>query len=172
MLEKIYIQNTESGAIFNEDRTHRYTLWRRFKPGAKLENMIAFICLNPSTADETKNDPTVTRCINRAKEYGYDGFIMLNAFSYRATDPNEMKAQGVNASGDPENMTAILWTAKRVGMTVCGWSNHCQFRNRSRDLRHMLIKHAIPAHHLSLNKTGEPKHPLYIGYDHKPERWF
>ena len=172
MLEKIYIQNTENGATFSEDRRHRYTLWRRFKPDAKLENMIAFICLNPSTADETKNDPTVTRCINRAKEYGFDGFVMLNAFSYRATNPKDMKDQGYAAIGDPENTKAILWTAERVGRVVCAWGNHCSFMNRSFNLHTWLQTTKKSIYRLPLNKTGEPKHPLYVGYDHKPERWF
>jgi sec-independent protein translocase protein TatC len=35
-----------------------------------------FIGLNPSTADEVKNDPTVRRCINFAITWGYGGLII------------------------------------------------------------------------------------------------
>lgn len=47
-----------------------------------------FIGLNPSTADESKDDPTIRRCIRFAKDWGYGGLLMMNAFAFRATDPN------------------------------------------------------------------------------------
>ena len=50
------------------------------------------IGLNPSTADEVTDDPTVRRCINYAKAWGYAGLCMTNLFAYRATDPVVMKA--------------------------------------------------------------------------------
>lgn len=167
-----YIGDAANGATFNDTRTHRYTLWRRFEPAAPVERMAAFICLNPSTADETANDPTVTRCINYSRKWGYDGFIMLNAFAYRATDPNDMKAQGVHAAGDPENSQAIIDTAKRAGLVVCAWGNHGAFRKRSRDLTYLLMKNGIEVYYLSLNKTGEPKHPLYLRGDLEPVKWW
>ena len=52
-----------SGACFSNDRIYRYSLWRRWDNGPTLN----FICLNPSTADETRNDPTVTRLERRAR---------------------------------------------------------------------------------------------------------
>jgi hypothetical protein len=78
-----------SDAVFSEDRFYRYLLrriWDSDKP------MIAFIGLNPSTADEINNDPTITRCITRAHDSGYGGIYMLNLFAFRATDPKVMKA--------------------------------------------------------------------------------
>lgn len=56
-----------SNAEFNKDRTHRYALQRKWGKG---ERHILFIGLNPSRADETFNDPTITRCINFAKDWG------------------------------------------------------------------------------------------------------
>ena len=76
-------------AVFSPCRTYRYALsrvWAADKPYA------LFIGLNPSTADETLDDPTIRRCIDFAKRWGYGGLVMANLFAYRATEPSEMKA--------------------------------------------------------------------------------
>ena len=75
-------------AVFSPCRTYRYALsrvWAADKPYA------LFIGLNPSTADETLDDPTIRRCIDFAKRWGYGGLVMANLFAYRATDPAVMK---------------------------------------------------------------------------------
>ncbi|WP_368188730.1 DUF1643 domain-containing protein [Aeromonas sp. R7-3] len=75
-------------AVFSPCRTYRYALsrvWATDKPYA------LFIGLNPSTADETLDDPTIRRCIDFAKRRGYGGLVMANLFAYRATDPEVMK---------------------------------------------------------------------------------
>jgi hypothetical protein len=51
-----------------------------------------FIGLNPSTADEKEDDPTIKRCINYSKKWGYGGLCMVNLFAFRATDPSDLKA--------------------------------------------------------------------------------
>lgn len=99
---------------------HRYTLWRRFKESAPLSRMVAFIGLNPSTATPEKLDPTVSKCEHWAKAWGFDGFVMLNLFSYRATEPEEMKAAPDDTISEwVLNRKAIEWVTTRVNKTVC-----------------------------------------------------
>lgn len=52
-----------------------------------------FIGLSPSTADETGPDPTVSRCTAFAKAFDCGHLVMMNLFSSRATDPQNMKAE-------------------------------------------------------------------------------
>jgi len=78
-----------SGATFSTDRVYRYALWRVWD--AALPSFVV-IGLNPSTADETENDPTIRRCIGFAKREGCGGLVMLNLFAVRATDPRVMMA--------------------------------------------------------------------------------
>lgn len=150
-----------SGLVEIDD--HRYTLWRRFTPGAPLSRMVAFIGLNPSTATPEKLDPTVSKCEHWAKAWGFDGFVMLNLFSYRATEPEEMKAAYVNTGIEwVKNIDAVLSVCECAGLVVCCWGNHGRWNNMADDLHGAFAINSISTlHALAINKTGEPKHPLY-----------
>lgn len=50
--------------------------------------------LNPSTADENVDDPTIRRCINFAKDWGYGGMYVGNLFAFRTAYPKELKEAG------------------------------------------------------------------------------
>ncbi len=106
----------ERSAKFSNDRKYRYELWRRWKPGGEYA---AFICLNPSTADETADDPTVRRCIDYSQRWGYHAFCMLNLFAFRATDPRVMKA--AIAPVGAFNDEAIRRVADGAGIVVAAW---------------------------------------------------
>jgi hypothetical protein len=174
------VLDTPEGAAFAPGRNWRYTLWRRWKwPDSgtimsgiparndELNRMVAFIGLNPSTADEFKNDPTVTRCINFAKAWGYDGMIMLNLFAWRDTDPEKMKKATMPVGS--RNDGVIQYLVQRVGKTIACWGNHGSYENRSCFVAD--LARSIPIDHLGLNKSGQPKHPLYIPASTKPELW-
>lgn len=78
----------KKSAILSDDRKYRYSLSRVWD---ESKNKVMFIGLNPSTADETEDDPTIRRCINFAKSWGYVGLEMTNLFAFRATAPKDMK---------------------------------------------------------------------------------
>ncbi|MDA8965892.1 DUF1643 domain-containing protein, partial [Pseudomonadales bacterium] len=86
----------ETSADFSPCRTYRYALWRTWD---KTEPYVLFLGLNPSTADETENDPTITRCIDFAKQLGFGGLCMANLFAFRATQPKDLK-QAKDPVGD------------------------------------------------------------------------
>jgi hypothetical protein len=123
---------------------------------------IAFVGLNPSTADEVKNDPTVTRCINYAQRWGYGGMWMLNLFAYRATDPNIMKAQADPVG--PENDRSILEVYSQARLSIACWGTHGAHRDRGRQV----IAQLPALHCLGITKAGYPKHPLYLHRDLVP----
>ena len=78
-----------------------------------------FVGLNPSTADETNDDPTIRRCIAFAREWGYARLHMANLFAFRATEPRDM----MNASDPigPENDKHLLTLANDSILTVAAW---------------------------------------------------
>lgn len=152
-----YVGGGTSGATFDDDTRYRYTLFRRWDVNAEYRDMVAFVGLNPSTADAIKNDPTVTRCINFAKSWGFGGMIMLNLFAFRATDPNDMKA-AVDPVGQ-HNDEALRIVSFHARQTICCWGTHGVYRDRERRVREILLGEC---YHLGLTKDGHPKHPLYL----------
>ena len=149
--------NLLSGATFSECRTWRYQLWRIWNQNKTLMNVIG---LNPSTADETKDDPTIRRCIGFAKAWGYSGLYMTNLFAFRATLPSDMK-RAVDPIG-PENDRWIRETAEKCGLVVAAWGVHGSFQKRD-----AVICEMIPNLHVFrlTAKTRVPEHPLYLPGD-------
>lgn len=162
----IFIENTNCGAMFSQCRAYRYTLWRRWVDDCPLSRMVAFIGLNPSTADESVNDPTVTRCINFARSWGYDGMVMLNLFAFRATDPKVMKAHAepIGSSNDD----AIRDVASEIAEVVFAWGNHGLYKGRGDHVAEMVgqldgvTQVGVYSSHLGLTGSLQPKHPLYL----------
>lgn len=86
------------GADFSPCGAYRYTLHRTWNEALPP---VAFLMLNPSTADATANDPTVERCERRAREWGWGGLAGI-----------ELAALRVNASGTPAHplyLSYKLW---------------------------------------------------------------
>ena len=139
-------------AKLSECRKYRYALWRTWD---NSKPYVMFVGLNPSIADEVSDDPTLTRCINFAKLWGYGGVCMANLFAFRATEPSDMKL-----AQDPigkENNQWLEKLAESAGLVVAAWGNDGSFLNRSTQVKELLPN----LHCLKMNKSGEPAHPLY-----------
>ena len=141
--------------IFSDDRIFRYALWREWD----LLNFryCVIIGLNPSTADENLDDPTIRRCIGFAKAWGYGAMCIGNLFAFRATDPKQM----MDASDPvgPDNDHYLRTMCKDAGLVVVAWGNHGQHMDRARKVVQILRK---PMSCFGLTKSGSPCHPLYL----------
>jgi len=158
--------DADSVAVYSRCEKFRYSLtrvWHR-----EGENIL-FVMLNPSTATELQNDPTVERCERRARALGFGSFEVCNIFAWRATDPKEMRAQADPVG--PRNDEFILEAAKRADAIVCAWGAHGEHRGRGDEVERILRRSGQELKHLGLTKAGHPKHPLYIGYRVQPMRW-
>lgn len=140
-------------AIFSEDRQYRYVLWRIWDNTKPLVN---FIGLNPSTADETKDDPTMRRCASFAKSWGYGGFFMTNLFSFKATKPEDLKKAPDPIGKDTDKW--ILEIEKKVEKVIFVWGVNGIYLNRDIEIKKIITK----GHFIELSKDGHPKHPLYL----------
>lgn len=150
-------------AVFSECCKYRYSLTREWDRDKKK---VLFLLLNPSTADESKNDPTIRRCINYAKDWGYGGLYIGNIFAFRATDPLVMKKQSDPIG--PLNNGFILYLHKQAAITVAGWGSNGSFLDREAYIKR-LLKNNI--YYLKLTKDRHPGHPLYLKKDLKPIRY-
>lgn len=152
-----------SGAIFSTCRRYRYALWRTWD--TKLP-VCMFLMLNPSTADEDKNDPTISRCVKRSVLMGYGGLHVGNIFAWRSTDP-----KGLLKADDPvgpDNDRHILEAAGKAGVVICGYGTHGALNRRGEKVLGMLYGAGVTPQALKINSDGSPGHPLYVGYDVKP----
>ena len=143
----------KSSALFSECRTYRYALWRVWDESL---DSIVFIGLNPSTADESHNDPTISRCINFARKWGYGGLCMANLFAYRATQPRIMML--ADDPIGPENDQILFDLVSKAHVVIAAWGNHGSFMGRSVQISKSIYNLKC----LGINKSGEPSHPLYL----------
>lgn len=140
-------------AAFSPCRRFRYSLSRVWNPEAPT---VMFVGLNPSTADEREDDPTVRRCIGFARRWNCGGLILVNLFAYRSSHPASLfKADDPIG---PANDTYILASARAAGRTVLAWGTKGYFLDRDQHVLSLLPA----AHCLGITKEGHPKHPLYL----------
>ena len=145
-------------ATFSDCRKYRYALSRTWNGKKKT---ILFIGLNPSTADEKVDDPTIRRCINYAQNWGYGSLLMVNLFAYRATMPTELK-NVKNPIGN-DNDLHIIELSKKADLAVAAWGNEGSHLNRDKEVKKLIPNLMC----LKINKSGQPAHPLYQKKDLK-----
>ena len=127
-----------------------------------------FVCLNPSTATETEDDPTVRRCIGFARSLGYSRLTVCNIFALRSTNPKALYDHPDPAG--PENLEHIEREAVRHELLVAAWGNHGELRGQGTNVMKLLRVLADAVSVLGLNATGQPTHPLYLRADTQPMR--
>ncbi len=155
-----------STAIYSDCEKYRYSLTRIWNPAGRKA---LFVMLNPSTATEVQNDPTVERCERRARTLGFGAFQVTNIFAWRDTDPRKMRASSDPVG--PENDAAILDGVEWADQVIAAWGTHGAHLERGPAVEDLLRGTGRPLFHLGLTKDGHPKHPLYIAYTQQPEPW-
>jgi len=144
--------------IFSPCRRYRYTLSRSINTGGK---QVLFVMLNPSTADEVQNDPTIRRCIRFAQREGGSILNVVNLFAWRSTDPGVL-GEVLDPIG-PDNDRHIVEAATKSSLIVCAWGVHGAFMQRGKAVQQLLADR--PLYALGFTKDGAPRHPLYVKGD-------
>jgi hypothetical protein len=121
-----------------------------------------FVGLNPSTANEQEDDPTVRRCIGFARNWNFGGLILVNLFAYRSTDPTRL-FEADDPIG-PANDRCILASAVAAERVILAWGTRGGLINRD---QHVLSFLPV-AYCLGTTKDGHPKHPLYLPGNTRP----
>lgn len=167
MITRTHVKgDAPSTAIYSPCEKYRYSLTRVWDDAGRRVN---FIMLNPSTATEVQNDPTVERCERRARALGYGSFAVTNIFAWRDTDPKAMRAAPDPVG--PGNDAAILDRAAWADDLIAAWGTHGAHLDRGAQVSELLHGAAKPLFHLGLSKAGHPRHPLYLPYTQVPEPW-
>jgi hypothetical protein len=144
-------------ALFDPTGRYRYALERRWAPGGRR---LAFILLNPSTADGERDDPTVRRCIGFARRWGFSSLEVVNLFALRATQPAALR--GAADPVGPENDGHLLAAAGRADRVVLAWGIHGKWRGREGEVLRLLRESRRGLSCLGLTREGHPRHVLYL----------
>lgn len=162
MITVTLFDEVDQQAIFSPCGTYRYLLRRDWDDG----RCIAWLMLNPSTADATKNDPTIRRCIEFSKRWGYARLIVVNLFALRSTDPRQL-ARNTDPVG-PENDFYLKMAFEESREVVCAWGCQQHLTNPLLKERPRKATKLIPKFHpavcLGFRKDGSPRHPLMVPY--------
>lgn len=121
------------------------------------------IGLNPSTADEVIDDPTLRRCTGYASAWGFGSLYVCNLFAYRATNPRVLRT--CSDPVGPENDRWIARVENLADLVLAGWGNEGNYLGRDQSVLKGLSK---PVYCLAKNQNGAPKHPLYCRKDIQP----
>ena len=152
-------QFMERAAIISPCGRYRYSLQRRWRSdGAEL----LWLLLNPSVADENKDDPTMIRCIRFADRWGYGAIRVINLFALRATNPKSLYT--ADAPVGPDNDRAIIQALGGTEASVCAWGNHGRLHGRGAEVMDLLVRHGCKPRIFRLTRRGEPMHLLYLSY--------
>ena len=137
----------------------------RFVLGINGYNPLICFGINPSTATPVKTDPTINRVQNFAENNGFDGYIMLNLYPQRATEPKNIDTQR-NVALHQENVWQIIRILEKGPRTIlAGWGSLIEERPFFIDCLYEIVLKISDCHYwvsLGLSKDGHPRHPLYI----------
>jgi hypothetical protein len=125
--------------------------------------------LNPSTASELTDDPTIARCRRIAARAHYANLLVWNLFAFRATLPAELK-RAADLTG-PDNDAAIALALGLCRRTIAAWGNHGAHRGRAAAVLGQCAASGSEPAVLGLTRQGHPRHPLYLSVSVRPGRW-
>lgn len=150
-------------AIISHCGTYRYRLEREVQMDGVV---VAYFGVNGSTATATEDDQTVRKWIGFTKVNGGRRFIVGNAFAYRATEVAELGLAGDPIG--PENDAHIAQIIADADILVPCWGSRKKLPPRLYDrldaLRDILFAADKPVKIWGLSQSGDPLHPLMLGY--------
>ncbi len=142
----------------------------RYLLGQKGKKVLIAFGINPSTANRIKSDATVTRVLRTSLKNNFDGWLMLNVCSQRATDPKNLSLRP-SKEEHRKNKKALGLILKTFSDYVClgAWGNLIESRpylkQCLRDLLHETDLAKRPWFCYGVTHQGHPKHPSRAAYD-------
>ena len=155
-----------SVAVYSPCEGYRYRLDRTWDAGGPRATVVM---LNPSTATEAADDPTIARVRRRMGALGFGAMTVVNLFAWRATDPREL-ARVADPVG-PDNDAVIAGAVRGSALILCAWGDGGGLRDRDAAVARRLWQGGRRLHVLGLTQRGAPRHPLYLPYAARPVPW-
>lgn len=158
----IHTARPDRSATISDCGKYRYSLERAT---GTLGYNLAWLMLNPSTADADRDDPTIRKVVGFTRRNGFGVALVVNLFAYRATDPKDCRAHLAEAEGE-WNRKAILEAADISNAVVCAWGATPWAAPQAARVLGWLKGYKLLC--LGKSKSGAPLHPLMPSYDGHP----
>lgn len=139
----------------------------RFVLGIKGEKTLICFGVNPSTAEPNKLDRTMESVDRIAKNNGFDSWIMLNVYSQRATNPNDLDSY-IDKALHKRNLEEIERIMSKGTCTAwAAWGTLIKKRKYLieclKDIDNIVEKYDCKWITIGkASKEGHPHHPLYL----------
>lgn len=154
---------------------YRYTLKRHVGELGSTRGTLLWVMLNPSTADESTDDPTIRKCVSFTRRWSYSSLSVVNLYAMRATKPVDLWAaelDGIDVIG-PENDNTIVTEALKAEGIVAAWGRlpkAAESRKASvlAILRRVRLELPVQLLMIKPNGDGSPMHPLMAKYTQEP----
>ena len=143
-----------SGAILDSPRRHRFLLWRFWDDRTRM----LFVGLNPSTANEVEDDPTVRRLCAFAQSWGFGGLYVCNVFSQITPNPKQLCSE----TPVHPNSHAVQMAVELSTLSVCGWGDGIEKAAYGMARANIIREYVKSPMCFGLTSKGNPKHPLYL----------
>ncbi|MFA5490202.1 MAG: DUF1643 domain-containing protein [Candidimonas sp.] len=152
-----------SRAILSDDHKHRFWLSRQWATGP----LVIFVMHNPSTADADIDDPTIRRCIAFAEQWGYGGLGVVNRFSIRSSNPDDLwKTAYPNHQINDKILNHVVEKCESI---VAAWGKHGKnayqrsvISERDNFIFNLCHRYKRNISYIEVTKEGIPRHPLYL----------
>lgn len=151
---------------------YRYRLERKV---AQTGPVYAFIGVNPSTADAEHNDATIRKLIGFTRAYNGSRFIVGNVIPFRATDVKELRTVAIPTRVWLKNIEHLIAMTKDADILVPCWGRREKVPKHLNtdflEVLNILKQSEKPVMSFGLTKSGDPKHPLMLGYSTQLSRF-
>lgn len=162
------IDVVSKGAVISPCGLYRYRLDRDVQMAIPFQpKTVLFIGVNPSTANAEDDDATIRKMMGFARRWGYSHITVANLFAYRATDVRQL-SKVANPFG-PENSSRRNAMICEADLIVPCWGSRGKLPKSLQGVPPYVLTHLLGTGkvvaHLGLTASGDPKHPLMLGYD-------
>lgn len=148
------------------DGEYRYQLRRQWADGPRA----VWIMLNPSTADDQEDDPTIRRVVSFSARWGFGQMEVVNLFALRVSRPLHL-AEYEDPVG-PLNFMYLREAIMHHEMLIAAWGGSGDYARRyvqAQALSSLVNQQRKRLMCLGNTKTGDPRHPLYVKGDTRLE---
>lgn len=154
-------------AIISDDGVYRYCAGRQWDTGLPF---VSWIMLNPSTADAEVDDPTVRRCVEFSKRWGFGTLNIANLYALRATEPSKLRTYTGDPVG-PRNDECIAQVCAAGSVIILAWGTGSYSGGRVAAVWEIIKALPVAKLCLGVTKDGSPRHPLYVRGDTRLSHW-